>query len=297
MSNQQLTAKQKIDGTRDLLMKYQDRIAGVLPKHLTPERMIQVAMAAMGRTPELLDCTPASIIQSVMTASELGLDLNPVMGHGAIIPRKNKGSMVAQFQPMYKGFLDLCYRSGRVTLVDGHIVHENDEFRYSFGLKPDLHHQPAVGGRGKKVGAYVVAHVKGMAPVFHYMSRADIEAHRNRYSKAWNSSVSPWAKFHETEPSESDGMWLKTVFLQLCRWLPKSTEMANLEKAVHVDYEVETGDNIWEAVATPTAEVDINDAVLTEVTEELEGKPEGGSDSAADGSDFFQAPEGGWDKG
>ncbi len=279
--------KSKINDTKSLLESYSDRIAAVLPSHLTPERMIQVAMAAFGRNPELLNCSKASIIQSVLTASELGLDLNPVMGHCAIIPYKG----VATFQPMYKGLLDLAYRSGRVTLVDGHLVHANDKFNYTFGLNPNLEHTPASGERGNKMGAYVVAHIKGMAPAFHYMSRADIEAHRNRYSKAWNKSTSPWAKFHETQPSESDGMWLKTVFIQLCRWLPKSTEMANmekLEKAIKVDYEAETGIDFMDVASS---EID----PLEKVAEELESET---ATDEGDPADLFQAPEGGWsDKG
>lgn len=225
-----LTLKEKANDVRSLLKQYETQIAEVLPSHLTPERMIQVAMAACSRNPKLLDCSKASIIQAVMSASELGMDLNPVMGHCAIIPYKD----TATFQPMYKGLLDLAYRSGRVTMVQGHIVYSNDEFAYEFGLDPKLTHKPVASDRGEKIGAYVIARIKDMDPIFHYMSKEDIEKHRDKYSRAWQKSDSPW----QTSP---DPMWLKTVFIQLCRWLPKSTEMANLEKAVLRDYEAETG--------------------------------------------------------
>lgn len=263
MSNKTLTLKEKSASVRDLLMQYEEQMKAVLPKHLTAERMVNVAMAAMLRQPKLLDCSKASLLQAVMAASELGFDMNPVMGHCAIIPYKD----VATFQPMYKGLVDLAYRSGRVTKIDSHIVHTNDEFEYSYGLHPDLKHKPATGDRGEKIGAYVVAHIRDMDPTFLYMSKQEIEDHRNKYSRSWKKDGmnSVWG----TSP---DPMWQKTVFIQLCRWLPKSPEMVDLEKAIALDNRAETG-----RADIPTGTIDVNieeipdvDA-LDAVAEQLDG--------------------------
>lgn len=249
-----VTVKEKAQKVKGLLEHYRGEVATILPKHLTADRMLTVMYQACTKTPKLLDCTPASLVTALKQASELGLEFNGVLGHAALIPYGN----VATFQPMYKGLLDLAYRSGRVTLVQGHVVHENDNFSYAFGLNPTLVHRPAAKDRGDAIGAYVVAHLKGLDPIFHYMPKEEIEAHRDRYSKAWKKADSAW----QTAPH---AMWLKTVFIQLSRWLPKSIEMTSLEKAIALDHAAETG--------VPVAD-DAIDTTVSEITDPLNAMAE-----------------------
>lgn len=85
-----------------------------LPKHMTTDRMIRIALSAISRQPLLLECTPQSIALALIMASETGLEPNGRDAH--LIPYWNKKIQAyeAQFQPDYKGLVQLAYRSGQV---------------------------------------------------------------------------------------------------------------------------------------------------------------------------------------
>lgn len=275
---------------RDHFLTRKDSLQDVLPKGMDAAKFTAEVMNACKRQPKLFSCDVQSLYAAACTSAELGLSLNPVLGQAALIPYKT----TAQFQPMYKGLVALAYRSGVVSYINGAIRHENDDWEYSQGAYPVLRHTPAEDDRGVKRGAYVVVRLKSEdVPIFHYMSRAEIEKHRDRYSMAWKKNMpTPWGKFHETDPSESDGMWLKTVFIQLSRWLPKTAESAPLERALEKDYEAEAMTiDIEGAEVEPEddAPADPLDAAADELEKEAD-KAEG-KDTAKEPEKAQEAPQ------
>jgi recombination protein RecT len=211
---------------RQLMPKVKD----LLPKHLTPERMMRVSLNAMVRNPKLLQCSTLSVCNAIVTCSEFGLEPNTPLGLAHIIPYGN----VATFQIGYPGLLELAHRSGRVEFDVPQCVHEHDTFEYSLGLKPDLKHIPNRTQRGDVIGYYAVARVQGSdTPKFVYMSRADVEAHARRFSKAYAQKGGPWE-------TNFDAMAKKTAMIALCKWLPRSIEGA-LEKAIAIDTAADQG--------------------------------------------------------
>ena len=75
-----LDARRQFNTVQEMLRQAETRIAACLPKHLTPERMIRVALTTIQRTPKLLLCSPLSIIGAIVQASELGLERRGVPG-------------------------------------------------------------------------------------------------------------------------------------------------------------------------------------------------------------------------
>jgi recombination protein RecT len=73
-----------------LLERSKLQIARALPKHLTPERMMRMALTAYSSTPLLQQCNATTIIGCVVKASELGLELTGPLGHAYMVPRRNK---------------------------------------------------------------------------------------------------------------------------------------------------------------------------------------------------------------
>ena len=63
-----------VSNLRSLLERQEDSLAALLPKHVTPERLLKTLFLAVNRQPELLECTQASLMESVNRAAELGLD-------------------------------------------------------------------------------------------------------------------------------------------------------------------------------------------------------------------------------
>lgn len=116
-----------------------------------------------------------------------------------------------------KGLLDLAWRSGEITSIYAETVYENDEFSYELGLNPDLKHVPARENRGNPIFFYAVFVTKSGGKGFRVMSVEDVRAHAKKYSKASNSSYSPWN-------TDFEGMAKKTVLKALLKFAPLKTE-------------------------------------------------------------------------
>ena len=89
---------------------FKQQIARALPHHLTADRMLRVALTAVTRTPKLAECDLASIAHALLTASQLGLEVDGRNGH--LVPYNNKGKMTCQFIPGYQGLIQLSYNHG-----------------------------------------------------------------------------------------------------------------------------------------------------------------------------------------
>lgn len=224
-------------------------IKKALPSVLTPERFTRMVLTALSTNPKLGECTPQSFLGSMMNAAQLGVEVNTPLGQAYILPYNNKGVMEAQFQLSYKGLIDLAYRSGEVEVVQAHIVYENDEFECEYGLNPKLSHKPASSDRGEPIKVYAVFKTKNGGYGFEVMSMDDVREHAAKYSKAYNSSFSPW----KTSFSE---MAKKTVLKKVLKYAPLksdftravvqdntikteiSEDMYSVPNTIEVDYEV-----------------------------------------------------------
>lgn len=218
---QKMLEKQKKASTQMglTIQKMMPQIAKALPSVLTPERFTRMVLTAFSSTPKLQECTQQSFLGAMMQAAQLGVEPNTPLGQAYLIPYYNSkaGVMECQFQLGYKGLIDLAYRSGEITDVSAHEVHENDTFEYELGLTPKLKHVPALSNRGPVTMYYAVWHTKNGGYGFEVMSREDIETHMRKFSKAAGSSFSPWS-------TNFDAMAKKTVLKQSLKYAPLKTE-------------------------------------------------------------------------
>lgn len=264
---QLVPVQQKIANVRTLLERSKPQIAMALPRHLTPDRMLRVAMTCVQRNPQLLDCTPTSLVGAIVQAAQLGLEPDGLGARAYLIPRVNRRKqghpLEANFQPGYQGLMDLARRSKEIAKFEAREVYEGDRFVYSYGLKPTLVHVPGGEVDEKKIShVYAIATLINGVSQFEVMTRAQIDAHRERYSKdsrdesAWSTAWAMMAK--------------KTVIIRLCKYLPASVE---LQTAVALAEHDEAGiPQEIDAVVLPAAE-EGNGA----------GKPKGALDKLADG--------------
>ena len=98
---------------RTSIDKMLPQIAKVLPKHLSPERVSRIAMTTIQKNPKLAECDVKSLLGAVMAASQVGLEVDDILGQAYLVPfwdSKNR-RFAAQLQIGYKGFLDLARRS------------------------------------------------------------------------------------------------------------------------------------------------------------------------------------------
>ena len=207
-----------------LIKAMEPQIKKALPSVITPERFARMVNTALSSTPKLQACTPMSFIGAMMQAAQLGLEPNTPLGQAYLIPYGN----VCQFQLGYRGLIDLAYRSGEVSSIQAHEVHENDVFEYEYGLDPKLRHVPAKADRGPVVWYYAVLKLKNGGVGFEVMSREDVEKFAMKKSKAYRNG--PWQ-------TDFDEMAKKTVLKKVLKYAPLKTEFV---KAVSTDETVKS---------------------------------------------------------
>ena len=215
----------KEDPIYSLLVKYQSAIASVLPKHLTPERMVGIAHKMIHRTPKLKECTALSLINAVIEISILGLEVGRT---AHIIPFKNEATVIVD----YKGFIELAHRSNQVASFPFKPVYEHDIFEYEEGTSRYIKHKPAREKRGELVAAYAIVNYKTGGFDFEVVLPEDIEATRKKAPGA-KKMDSPWNK-----PDEVWTMWCKTAVRRLAKRIPQCPE---LQKAAYLEEIVEAG--------------------------------------------------------
>lgn len=206
-------------------------IAKALPSVITPERFTRMVLSAISTNQKLGSCTPASFLGAMMSAAQLGLEPNTPLGQAYILPYQNKGVLEAQFQLGYKGLIDLAYRSGEVEVVQAHIVYANDKFECEYGLEPKLTHIPADKDRGEAVKVYAMFKTKSGGYGFEVMSMEDVRIHAEKYSKAYNTSFSPWKTNFEE-------MAKKTVLKKCLKYAPLKSDFV---KGIVQDGAVKSG--------------------------------------------------------
>lgn len=198
---------------KDYIKIYEGEIARALPKVMTPERFTRIATSAVSNNPSLAKCAPTSFISAMMNAAQLGLEPNTPLGQAYLIPYGKQ----CQFQIGYKGMVDMAYRNPEFQNVSAHVVYENDEFDYEYGLNPDLKHKPAKTNRGKPTHYYATFHLKNGGFGFEVMSYDDAMQHGKKFSKTYNNG--PWQ-------TDFDSMALKTVLKKALKYAPLSSDFA-----------------------------------------------------------------------
>lgn len=234
-----------LNNLRDLLVRSKNQIALAVPKHLTPDRLVRVALTAFHRTPQLQKCAPLSILGCVIQAAELGLELSGPLGQAYMVPRYNKkiNGHEACFQVGYRGLIDLAMRSGRVDSMPLRIVYTNDLFEYAYGTRQYIRHVPSDDGPpaiqdvsltypDNVRAVYCVLNLKGTKhPDFEVMTTMQVEAHRQRFAPDSYKGFSPWL-------TNWDAMAMKTPCRKLAKRAPVSVEF---QQAAILDEYAEAG--------------------------------------------------------
>lgn len=199
-----------------------------LPKHLTPDRMIRVALTAMTRTPKLQECDQASFFQALFQCSQWGLEPDGRRAH--LIPFENKRRGVVECQLIidYKGLAELAYRSGIVKSINAAEVREGDIFDFDCGrvvrhVPHFLRRDPGKPASSGEVYAYYAsAEMSNGAVATQVMSMEEVNAIRDK-SQGYSSFKKGYAKssIWVDHPHE---MGKKTVFKRLSKWLPLSAD-------------------------------------------------------------------------
>jgi recombination protein RecT len=208
------------------LDRMKSQMALALPKHMSADRMARLALTAFSTNKDLQACRQETILASLMTATQLGLEPG-INGQGYLIPYKG----TCTFVPGWKGLVDLVSRAGRATVWTG-AVYAGDHFDYQLGDEPFCRHKPD-DGEGEFTHVYAIGRVKdAQMPVIEVWSRKKVQKHLAQYNKVGNR--------HYALSSESNfEMYARKVaLLQVLKYMPSSIELAN---AIEVSHAAEAG--------------------------------------------------------
>lgn len=168
----------------------------------TVNKYTQSVLNTLVSKPELLECTPKSIVLASLTAAAIGLPVD-VRQQAYIVAYKNKqGIKEAQLQIGYRGYIQLGIESGQLLDATARAVYANEKFKVYCGSNERIEHEPVIiGERGEFVGVYAIAKLVGGIEKFVVLSKVDIERLRlkNRFqskepSGAWSSDYASMAQ-------------------------------------------------------------------------------------------------------
>lgn len=232
---------------------FRAEIVKVLPRHMTADRMIRVALTATMKTPKLLQCTADSLTRCMLDCSALGLEPDGRRAH--LIPFEDKRNNVTICTLIidYKGLVELAMRSGLVSYLYADVVREGDLFEFSLGeikrhvpwfLRRD-DEKPAEAGHD--IAVYAYARMANGASAVAVMSIDEVYSIRDS-SQGWQAFKKGFTKKNPWDPSDwvsEQEMKKKTALRRLCKMMPLSPEFRDavekddasddpIEKAVNV---------------------------------------------------------------
>jgi len=216
------TAKEPTETIATYLQRQRPAILAALPRNVDVDRFARIVLTSVRTNPRLLTCNPMTLLAAVMQSAQLGLEPGSTLQEAYLIPY---GSDV-QFQIGYRGTVKLARNSGSIATIYAEAVYDGDTFQVDLGTEPKITHRPDLlaDGRGTfdaMTSVYAVAKLANGECQFAVMTKAEIEQHRDRYSKGKNTKDSPWK-----DPLGAVEMAKKTVVLRLSKMLPLTAETA-----------------------------------------------------------------------
>lgn len=256
--------------------RIKQQMALALPRHVTADRLARIALTEVRKVPKLAQCDQTSFLGAIMQCAALGLEPGGALGHCYLIPFENRRAnrVEVQFIVGYRGMIDLARRSGQILSIEARAVYEADHFEVELGLDSRIVHRPdwTKANRGALTFVYAVAKLKDGGTQFDVMSRAEIEAIRDksqgytvakRYAKDGQIN-SPWA-------SNFEEMAKKTVIRRLFKYLPVSIE---IQRAVGLDEQADAG--------LPQDNPLVIEGTYSVASDEPAGEPEGDGEASAE---------------
>lgn len=206
-------------------------LVDLLPDAEAVRRFRRVVTQALVKNPDLLNCTPESVVASVFEAAAMGLEPTGAAGGAHLVPyNTNIGSKdrphwvkLAQLIPDYRGIIRLVTKPpSEIASMEARVVKEGDAFAYTLGSDAIVQHVPSLApDRSTKATTHVysIARLRAGGPPLHDVEdRAGIERVQKRGKER---GFSPWA-------SDWDEMAKKTIIKRHSKVLPVRPEIRSI---------------------------------------------------------------------
>jgi len=165
-------------------------------------------------------CDPKNVVMEALKAASLKLPINKQLGFAWIVPYRDSktGQYIPTFQLGYKGYIQLCMRTGAYRYINADAVYEGELVKHD-KLTGEIEIDPEQRKSDKKIGYFAfIETLNGFRKTL-YMSTEEIIKHAQQYSKSYGNKNSVWA-------TDFDAMALKTCLrLLLSKYGVMSVEM------------------------------------------------------------------------
>lgn len=209
-------------------------------------------------------CDPKNVVMEALKAASLKLPINKQLGFAWIVPYRDSktGQYIPTFQLGYKGYVQLCMRTGAYRYINADVVYEGELVKHD-KLTGEIEIDPEKRTDDKKVGYFAfIETLNGFRKTL-YMTVEEVTKHAQQYSKSYSSKNSVWA-------TDFDAMALKTCLrLLLSKYGIMSVEMQRayvVDSADTVglaDEAIQDEDNVLEVEADVIVEPEIAETTET----------------------------------
>jgi len=203
-------------------------------------------------------CEPKNVVMEALKAASLKLPINKQLGFAWIVPYRDgrTGQYIPTFQLGYKGYVQLCMRTGAYRYINADVVYEGELVKHD-KLTGEIEIDPSKRASDQKVGYFAfIETLNGFRKTL-YMTVEEVTKHAQQYSKSYGNKNSVWA-------TDFDAMALKTCLrLLLSKYGIMSVEMQRA-------YIEDSADSIAladERIADDTFEGDVIEAEAVEVAD------------------------------
>lgn len=249
-----------------------------------PQFMASITNTVAGSA-QLKKCPANSIIGAAFVAATYDLPIDSNLGFAAIVPynesvynpstREWDKVPKAQFQMMYKGFIQLAIRSGYYEKMNYAVVYEDEMESYNpitgeikFVSDFSKCSQRDAGDSSNVAGYYAWFRLKTGYSQELYMSKKAVDNHARKYSQSYRNDLNKNKKASKWT-TDFEAMALKTVIkLLLSKWGILSVDMQRAiqddQKTYDEDGNASYGDN----------KADVIEAQDPFLSEEQEEEPE-----------------------
>ena len=203
-------------------------------------------------------CDPKNVVMEALKAASLKLPINKQLGFAWIVPYRDgrTGQYIPTFQLGYKGYVQLCMRTGAYRYINADVVYEGELVKHD-KLTGEIEIDPEKRTGDKKVGYFAfIETLNGFRKTL-YMTVEEVTKHAQQYSKSYSSKNSVWA-------TDFDAMALKTCLrLLLSKYGIMSVEM----QRAYIEDSADTVALADERIADDTFDGEVIEAEAVAVTD------------------------------
>lgn len=209
MQDASATPQARLHACHGLIDLYTPELTRSLPAGVNGARLVDVARQHLREKPELLECTPDSLMSALSRAMLGGMELGGPRPDAYIVPFSTKCKLpggkevwrkVATCIESWRGLVKLIANTGRMTRQPLLMaVYHGEDFRVEMeDYQPRVRHTPDAQNKSRLADddcaieyVYAVVWIDGQ-PVQHWMPRAEIEAIKSKHSKSQSTWETHW---------------------------------------------------------------------------------------------------------